>query len=405
MSYLRTRKEYFGYILAFNDGEIGYYSDDVARKLIQGATRKDLEAFRLQSLPVTKGFHLKSPLIAWFELTRSCNLTCNHCYIEAGKPRDYELSTIEIFSVLEQLRDLEVFSIVFTGGEPMLHPDFIKIVHFAKKLGFIISITSNGTCITRSIIDQLPREECIVSVSVDGTKFHEELRSGSTFDQIKDNLSAIKQKGIHVALMATQTNQNAVELEYIFNFACENDYFFGTTPFTPLGRGKFYPHYLPSIEIVEASAQLYIKEKKHEAAMMNSVGLCILKFLDECYRIARSTQRSICGVSMAYILSDGAVFPCPMCAAANKFIAGNIRQNSFAKIWEDSFQIVRNITFNDHTNCINCELSKDPYYCTSRCPITADLYTGNLFGCGATPYGRESLKRRTQLLLQNGYIL
>jgi radical SAM protein with 4Fe4S-binding SPASM domain len=402
---VRIRKEYFGFILAFSDGEIGFYSDGVADLLLRGATRSDLEPLRLHSLPVCEGFHLKSPLIVWFEITRSCNLSCNHCYIEAGKPREYELSTQEIFIVLDQLRAMDVFSLVLTGGEPMLHPDFLAIVQYAKKLGFIISITTNGTCITPEIIDQLPLEECIVSVSVEGFRSHEEMRSGSTFDEIKESLCALKRKGIPIALMATQTGQNTAELEAVFEYALEHGYFFGTTPFTPVGRGRLYPQYLPGIDVADASAHLYMKEKKHEEAMMDTVGLCVLKFLDECYRIARSTRRSICGVSMAYILSDGSVYPCALCASVGKHQAGNVRSDAFRKIWDKSFQFVRRITFDDHVTCADCELSGDPYYCTSRCPVTAELYTGNALGCGATPYGRKSLKRRTELLLEKGYSL
>lgn len=399
---VRIRKEDFGYILAFGTGEIDFYEDSVAPLLLRGATRSELDPHRLRAFPVVERFHLRAPLIVWFEITRKCNLPCHHCYVEAGPARPNELSTEEVFSVLEQLRDAGVFALVLVGGEPMARPDFIPILHRAHELGFVISIATNGTYITQEIIDQLPREECIVSVSVDGTKFHRELRVRSTFDDLRERLLLLKKNGIPAALMTTQADRNLPELEEILSFARENRFFFGSTPFSPIGRGKLFPQYMPEEKIVEGAAQLYMKDKLHDMEMMPTVGLCVAKFLDECHRVAQATRREFCGVAMAYILSDGTVYPCSICASNGKFRAGSVREASFADIWESSFQDIRSVTFDSFKDCPTCELSKDPYYCTSRCPVMAEVYTGDPTGCGSTPFVMGSLKRRTELLVEKG---
>ena len=131
---VRIRKEAFGYTLAFSTGHIGFYNDDAARLLLAGATRVELEAYRLERLPVNNGFHLSAPLIVWFEITRACNLPCKHCYVAAGRLRTSELSTAETLAVLDQLRDAGVFALVLVGGEPMLRPDFLTILNYAHQL-------------------------------------------------------------------------------------------------------------------------------------------------------------------------------------------------------------------------------------------------------------------------------
>jgi radical SAM protein with 4Fe4S-binding SPASM domain len=395
---VRIRKEDFGYILAFATGEIGLYGDEVAPLLLEGTTRQELERYRLKSLPVRDQFHLSAPLIVWFEITRGCNLPCKHCYVEAGRPRNNELSTPEIFSVLDQLKAAGVFALVLVGGEPMLHPDFLPILHHAHELGFVISIATNGTYITQEIIDQLPREECIVSVSVDGTTLHNELRVKSTFEDLRQRLLLLKANAIPTAIMATQTAHNVGELEEVLHFAEDNGFFFGSTPFSAIGRGRFFPSYEPRENIVEAASQLYMMDKRHDLRMMDTVGLCVAKFLDQCHDIARTTRREFCGVAMAYILSDGAVFPCSICASTDKFKAGSLREQSFEEIWENSFQDIRGYTFDRFSGCAECELSAEPYYCTSRCPVMSEVYTGDSQTCGATPYVKASLKRRTELL-------
>ncbi|WP_092397915.1 radical SAM/SPASM domain-containing protein [Collimonas sp. OK412] len=395
---VRIRREEFGYVLAFGTGEIGFYNDEVASRLLRGAAREELEPYRLHSIPVRDEFHLSAPLIVWFEITRSCNLSCRHCYIEAGKPRKNELSTPQIFNALDQLKAAGVFALVLVGGEPMQHPDFLQILNYAHALGFVISIATNGAYITQELIDVLPREECVVSVSIDGTAFHKEMRIRSTWEDLRERILLLRKNNIPTAIMSTQADRNVEELHSILAFARENLCFFGSTPFSPIGRGRFFAEYQPKPDIVEQAAQLYIADKRHDQIMNDTVGLCVAKFLDECHRIAQATGREFCGVAMAYLLSDGSLYPCSICASNEKFGAGNIRDKSFKHIWENSFGGIRQFTYDKFKECPNCELSRDPYYCTSRCPVMAEVHTGDELGCGATPFIKASLKRRTQLL-------
>jgi radical SAM protein with 4Fe4S-binding SPASM domain len=310
-----------------------------------------------------------------------------------------------VFSILDQLHAAGVFALVLVGGEPMSRPDFIPILRYAHELGFVLSIATNGTYITQELIDQLPREECIVSVSVDGNRFHKELRVHSTYDDLKQRLLLLKENGIPAALMATQASSNLPELREILAFAREHRFFFGSTPFSPIGRGRHFPELAPGAELVEPAAQLYIEDKLHDIEMMSTVGLCVAKFLDQCHHIARTTRREFCGVAMAYVLSDGTVYPCSICASNARFRAGSLRETDFATLWERSFGDIRSITFDSFRECPTCELSREPYYCTSRCPVMAEVHTGDSAGCGAATFVKGSLKRRTELLIERGFKL
>lgn len=83
------------------------------------------------------------------ELTESCNLSCIHCHASDRLTKDPELTTDEVFTLLEGLSRISEFRMVaFTGGEPLLRPDIIEILLYAKKLGFSTTLASNGTLIT-----------------------------------------------------------------------------------------------------------------------------------------------------------------------------------------------------------------------------------------------------------------
>ena len=69
-------------------------------------------------------------------LTNRCNLHCPQCYVNTGKPLSYELTTEEWLRVLEEFTALVGESVVsFSGGEPLLRPDFFEIAAYAKELG------------------------------------------------------------------------------------------------------------------------------------------------------------------------------------------------------------------------------------------------------------------------------
>ncbi|NLW86173.1 MAG: radical SAM protein [Planctomycetes bacterium] len=95
------------------------------------------------------GQHLSSPCLAQIDLTNRCNMRCPVCFANAGVTgRVFEPPYEEIVRQLQVLRDLRptpCTAIQFTGGEPTVHPDFLKIVSTARDMGFShIQIATNG---------------------------------------------------------------------------------------------------------------------------------------------------------------------------------------------------------------------------------------------------------------------
>ena len=74
------------------------------------------------------------PIVSW-NITRRCNLKCVHCYIDAGLAEPGELNTKEALDVVDQMAEVGVPLILFTGGEPLTRPDFFEIAEYAKDRG------------------------------------------------------------------------------------------------------------------------------------------------------------------------------------------------------------------------------------------------------------------------------
>lgn len=98
------------------------------------------------------------PLRGQWELTCRCNLKCVMCYTDPFNTPERireELRYDEIIRILAELRDAGCLELCFTGGEPFARPDFLDVYADAKTKGFLVTIFTNGTLITRRIAEYL----------------------------------------------------------------------------------------------------------------------------------------------------------------------------------------------------------------------------------------------------------
>lgn len=87
--------------------------------------------------------HPSAPYRMDLALTYRCNNDCSHCY-NARERTFPELSTQAWYSILDQLWDIGIPHIVFTGGEPTLRADLPELIAHAERNGQITGINTNG---------------------------------------------------------------------------------------------------------------------------------------------------------------------------------------------------------------------------------------------------------------------
>jgi len=155
------------------------------------------------------------PVVIW-NLVRRCNLTCKHCYsISADKDFPGELSTQEVFTVMDDLRRFRVPVLILSGGEPLLRPDIYDIAQRAKDMGFYVGLSSNGTLIDERNIDRIAAIGFdYVGVSLDGiAATHDRFRRmEGAYDASLHGIRLCRDKGIKVGIRFTLTQDNAQDL-------------------------------------------------------------------------------------------------------------------------------------------------------------------------------------------------
>lgn len=101
-----------------------------------------------------KAAERRVPVNATIELTYGCNLRCAHCYNPTHKAKG-ELTTEQIYRVIDQLAKEGCLRLTFTGGELFTRRDCFEVFTYAKDRGFTIGILTNATLLTPDNADQI----------------------------------------------------------------------------------------------------------------------------------------------------------------------------------------------------------------------------------------------------------
>ena len=115
----------------------------------------------------------KRPVVVW-NVTRRCNLKCVHCYAQAtATAPEGELSLNQGLALLDDLKAFGVPVVLFSGGEPLMHPNLLTLVEHAVTLGMRAVISTNGTLIDRDMAGRLKHFGLsYVGISLDGDGGH-----------------------------------------------------------------------------------------------------------------------------------------------------------------------------------------------------------------------------------------
>ena len=198
--------------------------------------------------------HEQHTCIGLLEITSHCNLECPICFAGSG-PGGSHLTFEQCKSAIDRLVQVETQPEVLqlSGGEPTIHPDFIRILNYACQQPIdIVMINTNGIRIARDpkFVEQLAelRHRCEVYFQFDSFDDvqTETLRGQSLVDTKLKAIDALGQAGIRTTLVCTlQAGVNDHQIGQLANFAMQRPWITGLSlqPTTYTGR-YFLPEQL-----------------------------------------------------------------------------------------------------------------------------------------------------------------
>lgn len=163
---------------------------------------------------------INRPLVVW-NTTNRCNLRCQHCYIEARDEfyRD-ELTTDEARRFIEDLGQMGVPVLLFSGGEPLLRRDIMELGRLAHQNGLRPVISTNGTLITKELAEEIKEAGFqYVGISIDGLPAtHDRFRrKDGAFEQAIRGIRHCKEQGIKAGIRFTVNRANQMDLPGILD--------------------------------------------------------------------------------------------------------------------------------------------------------------------------------------------
>ncbi len=184
------------------------------------------------------------PVVIW-NLIRRCNLNCKHCYsLSTDVDFPGELSTDEVFEVMDDLKGFGVPVLILSGGEPLLRRDIFEISRRAKAEGFYVGLSTNGALIDEAMSERIADVGYdYVGVSLDGIgEVHDRFRRhDGAYAASLAGIRHCKARGVKVGLRFTMTERNVASLPGLLDLLdTENIDKFYLSHLVYAGRGNRY---------------------------------------------------------------------------------------------------------------------------------------------------------------------
>jgi AdoMet-dependent heme synthase len=338
-------------------------------------------------------------LISW-NLTKKCNLKCPHCYMDAGRKDEKELSTEECFSLIDELKLLGTEMLILTGGEPLLRRDIYDISSYASQQGIWVVMGTNGVLLTEKVARKML--ECGVKgvgISIDSLdpEKHNSFRGGpNAWEYSVKAMDICKREGLEILMQTTVMEMNYDEIPQMIDFARQkgawsfNLYFLVHT-----GRGKKLNDLSPA-RTHEMLGQLVQVQDNYRPMLVRSK--CAPQFKQIAFEKGLAGLESggcMAGTQYARITPAGQVTPCPYMDV----VAGDLRENSFSDIWLNSkvFKELRDTSLLKG-KCGICEMKELCGGCRCRSYAAYDDYLQEDPACLYQPDGSKEVLKLDQVI-------
>lgn len=310
------------------------------------------------------------PLHGAFALTYRCNLGCRHCYATpCARPSEEELTAGEVLGIAREAVSMGCLSVLLTGGEPLIRPDFCEIYTALKRMGLFVELFSNATQVSDEIIacfQASPPQ--LIEVTVYGATpetYAAVTGRAGAYEAAMSGIAQLREAGLRVRLKGILMTLNEHEFEAMSAMAVPED----TAPF------RFDAALMPRFDGDQDVLALRVPCER-VIAMENR----IVADMDDQWRRqwalgrperAPDTRLYTCGVGQTAFYVDPLGMLQPCVSALNWQYP--LREGSFREGWEQFIPRIRETRAPADFACAGCE---DRPFC-GCCPPFFALESGD----------------------------
>mgnify|MGYP001157719689 FL=1 len=317
---------------------------------------------------LTKYLHLKAsitktPISGTFELSPLCNMDCKMCYIKMSKEKQERITRLrtkeEWIELAQKAKEKGMLFLLLTGGEPFLVKDFKELYIELHKMGFCISINSNGTMIDEGVIEWLkhypPMRINMTLYGASDETYGRLCNNPNGFTQVTKAISLLKENNIQVKLNCSVTPYNKDDLKQMMDFAEEHSLIIEATAymFPPLRKdetkiGQNDRFTAEDAALYASYISAYSNGFDRFKAYIESGQLALYDADDDCGVVEGDHMRCRAGITSFWMTWEGKMLPCGMIPDSGK----DPWKVGFDEAWENAKNIVSDITL--PVKCAGC---------------------------------------------------
>ena len=246
------------------------------------------------------------PISVNISVTDRCNFSCTHCNIP--KRQSKELTTKEIFTLIDALDKAGTMKISLCGGEPLLRQDIGQIIDYIKSKKITVNIVTNGALV-RQKINEIKNLDFII-LSYDGSpQAQKNVRGEKAYNLGLDAIEAAKSHNIKVITATVLSKDNIHEVDSILELAEQKGFLCEFHPIYSYNlSGGSVKDLLPDKKDMAKTAEKLKKIKRKdplERIVLSSATLDHLRFWPHFKK-----QKCWAGNAYIYIDTDGRMYPC-----------------------------------------------------------------------------------------------
>ncbi len=187
----------------------------------------------------------------FYHITMDCNLRCSHCYVGKHLHKNQHIDTNQIINDLSSFRENGTNKIVLLGGEPTIHPEFMKILTNALEIGFVqVVVDTNGQIgfpIPEKYINTIK-----IRFSFEGhnSSTNDQIRGEGAFNKSLKNLKIFNKQNVNCEITCTINRYNFNELSKFIEF------------FTDVGIKNFNFHFLSLTGAAQNNQHLLLRPEE-----------------------------------------------------------------------------------------------------------------------------------------------
>ena len=168
-------------------------------------------------------FKTEKKRVVW-EVTHKCNYSCLHCCSKSGNKEEFEMPYEKMIDVLNQLENIGVEEIYFSGGEPFTRTDMIGLLRETRERNILANVSTNGSFLTKEMTLKLREIDVnLIHISLDShieSQFNK-FRGGEYYKKTIEAIRNAKNAGLYVRVGAVIWKENVDELYEMILFLRE----------------------------------------------------------------------------------------------------------------------------------------------------------------------------------------